>query len=435
MEHRTFISRRALARLGLLAVALVVAACGSTAPSPSPTASGVPPASVVPSESLVGSPTPISDPTQVYSEIEAQVESIRGLSAKTRVDPKLLDDATLQANLAASFAKDNPAAEVAATERLYQLLGFLPAGTSLRDLELKLLGSQVAGYYDPDTKQLYVVSRSGALGPTQKVTFAHEFDHALQDQAFGLKNLHLDSIGEGDASLAHLSVAEGDATLLMTVWLQSNLSGTELVQLVKDANDPTQLAILAAMPPILRETLRFPYDAGLQMVMAAQASGGWKAVDALYARPPASTEQVLHADKYAANEAPVKIAFSADLAKRLGAGWSVAKQDTLGEYQLRLWLQSVGKVPVETATAAAAGWGGDRVVLVTKGGRAGVVIDTRWDSPKDATEFAAAAQTTLDALGGQHASIAIDGTDRVTLFVATDDAAINALASALGLAG
>jgi hypothetical protein len=31
--------------------------------------------------------------------------------------------------------------------------------------------------------------------------------------------------------------------------------------------------------------------------------------------------------------------------------------------------------------------------------------------------------------------IAIDGTDRVTLFVATDDATISALGSVLGLAG
>ena len=58
-----------------------------------------------------------------------------------------------------------------------------------------------------------------------------------------------------------------------------------------------------------------------------------------------------------------------------------------------------------------------------------------WDSPAEATEFAAAAQTALDTLGGSHAMIAIDGTDRVTIFVATDDATITALGSALGLAG
>ena len=97
--------------------------------------------------------------------------------------------------------------------------------------------------------------------------------------------------------------------------------------------------------------------------------------------------------------------------------------------------RSAGKVPAATASAAAAGWGGDRVALVGNGDRSGVVIDTRWDSPAEASEFAAAAQTALDSLGGSHAMIAVDGTDRVTLFVATDDATITALGSALGLAG
>jgi hypothetical protein len=87
------------------------------------------------------------------------------------------------------------------------------------------------------------------------------------------------------------------------------------------------------------------------------------------------------------------------------------------------------------ATAAAAGWGGDRVALVRNGDRLGAVLDTRWDSPADAAEFAAAAQTTLDKLTIHHAMIALDGTTRVTLFFASDDATIGALAGALGLAG
>ena len=168
------------------------------------------------SPSAAGSPT--ADPATVYAQIEAQVQQIRELSAKTPVEPKLLDDAALKANVAASFEKDNPPELVAANQRVYQLLGLIPDGTSLKDLYLKLLGSQVAGYYDSDTKELYVVSRSGGLGPTERITFAHEFDHALQDQNFGLDKLQLDAIGESDRSLARLSVAEGDATLLMSLW-------------------------------------------------------------------------------------------------------------------------------------------------------------------------------------------------------------------------
>jgi hypothetical protein len=370
----------------------------------------------------------------VYAAIEGQVQQLRELTATSPVDPKLLDAATLKKNLAADFARDNPPDLVLANQRLLELMGLLPAGSSLMDLYVRLLGSQVAGYYDPHTKELYVVSKSGGIGPTERVTFAHEFTHALQDQHFGLQNLHIDTIGQGDASLAHLSVAEGDATLLMTLWAQAHLSPVELLQMATEANDPEQAKVLAEMPEILKQTLFFPYLSGLQLVTSARAAGGWAAVDALYAKPPASTEQVLHPEKYAAGEAPIQVAFPTDLAKRLGSGWSVDLQDTLGEFQLRVWLESAGKVPSETATAAAAGWGGDRVALVRNGDRVGAVLDTRWDSAKDAAEFAAAAQTTLDTLTAHQATIAIDGTTRVTLFLASDDATISALAGALGLA-
>jgi len=423
-------------KAALLAVAIIVAACGSSSPSATPSAELPSPSTEVASPSASVPATPIPDPASVYAAIESQVQAIRGLTARTPVVPALLDEAGLKANMTAAFDKSNPPDQVAATERLYELLGLVPPGTSLRDLNIKLLGSQVAGYYEPDSKKLYVVSPSGGIGALEKFIFAHEFDHALQDQNFDLKNLDLESIGHGDQSLAHLAVAEGDATLLMTLWAQSNLSTAEMIELAKASSDPAQTQILAETPDILKETLLFPYTGGLQLVIAAQAAaGGWKGVDALYAKPPASTEQVLHPEKYTAGEAPIVVSFPSDLAARMGGGWKVATEDTLGELQLGVWLKSAGKVPAATATAAAAGWGGDRVALVTNGDRAGVVLDSRWDTATDAAEFAAAAQTTVDTLGGHHALIAIEGSDRVTVFVATDDATITALGSALGLAG
>ena len=287
-----------------------------------------------PSPTSTAQPTPSPDAATVYAEIERQVQQIRGLEAKKPVTPALLDEVQLKRNMTAQFDKDTPPAVVAATEKLYQLLGLIPAGSSLRDLYVQLLGSQVAGYYDPETKELYVVSSTGGLGPTERFVFSHEFDHALQDQNFDLKNLGLDSIGQGDAALAHLSVAEGDATLLMTLWAQSNMTPAEMLAMATDPVAAEQMQILDKMPVILRETLMFPYTSGLQMVTDAYSAGGWEAVDALYKKPPASTEQVLHADKYAAGEAPLEVAFPKDLAKRLGSGWSVELQDTLGEFQL-----------------------------------------------------------------------------------------------------
>ena len=433
---------------GAAAIAIVVAACGSTTVtgSPSPSASPIDslaprtpsPATAAPSAAVAtptASPSPTEEPAAVYADIEAQVQGIRGLTAKKPVDPKLLDEAKLKANVTASFDKDNPPALIQANERLYKLLGLIPAGASLKDLYLKLLSSQVAGYYDPDPKELYVVSRSGGLGPSEKITFAHEFDHALQDQTFGLDKLQIDAVGQSDRDLARLSLPEGDATQLMTEWASTHLTPAELIQMLRESSDPDQAKILAEMPDLLKDTLIFPYSSGLQFVKAARTAGGWPAVDALYKAPPGSTEQILHPEKYAAHEAPIPVSFPKDLAKRLGKGWSIDEQDTLGEFQLGEWLRSVGKIPTAAAATATAGWGGDRVALVRNGERIGTVIDTRWDSPKDAEEFAAAAKTTLARLGGSNAMIAVPGTDRVTLFVATDPATITALGGALGMAG
>ena len=68
----------------------------------------------------------------------------------------------------------------------------------------------------------------------------------------------------------------------------------------------------------------FPYTTGLGLTQGQfLASGGYAGVDALFADPPDSTEQVLHPDKLNPREAPIEVTFDADLAAKLGAGWCV----------------------------------------------------------------------------------------------------------------
>ena len=78
---------------------------------------------------------------------------------------------------------------------------------------------------------------------------------------------------------------------------------------------------------------------------------------------PESTEQILHPEKYAANEAPVAVTLPADLATQLGTGWTVPLTDTFGEFQTAIWLRGAG-VDEPAASDAAAGWGGDRLAVI-----------------------------------------------------------------------
>src|SRR6185295_539520 len=248
--------------------------------------------------------------------------------------------------------------------------------------------------------KIYVKSNTGTPGANERFYFSHEYDHALQDQHFSVFKDQKGITDQGDRILARQAVYEGDASLTMAQWAAGNLRPDELLQILGASADPTAGAALSRAPAILRAPLQFPYTTGLNFVSAAYGQGAWPAVDAFYGRMPESTEQILHPDKYAAAEAPVKVTMPADLAKRLGTGWSVPLQDTFGELQLGIWLQE-GGVDQTAATAAAAGWGGDRLaVLEGPAGTWSIAMQTSWDTDADATEFETAATTALGKAQG-----------------------------------
>lgn len=366
-------------------VLALVTALGACAPSPSPSPSPNPGAGPTPSPT--GTP---SDPLAVYAAIAEQVAAIRGLEPTAAITPVLIDEATLRENLAREFDASNRPEDVAADERLLRALGLLGPDVGLRDAILDLNGSQVIGYYSNSDDALYVVDRGGALGPTARVTYAHEFVHQLQDQAFDLESLGLDAADGGDRSLAVRAMVEGDASLAQVQWLTSNLTPDEMAELVRDATDPAVTEALAKAPRILVAMSLFPYEDGTRFVAAI---GGFKAVDAAYARPPVSTEQILHPEKYLAGEGadPPFDEMPDPWLQALGPGWSVAQVDTLGEFLIRFWLGESGVATAE-AVEAAAGWAGDRIVLLDgPDGAVAVVISTAWDSAADAADFADAA--------------------------------------------
>jgi hypothetical protein len=436
---RTPLRLRALAALVIVVVA---AACQSAppsvSPSPSPSGNASPAATPSTPASSAASPAPSAagspaDLSATYATIESDVRAIRGLEARKPVDPVVLDDAGIKKVTADGFHRDNPQAQVDANERLLKGLGLLPADANLSDLYVKLLGEQVAGLYSPDDKALYVVSRSGKLGPTEKTTFAHEYTHALQDQNFDLSSLKLDEVGEGDRGIARLSLVEGDATLVMTLWQIQHLSQAELLQLLGESLNPEVTASLNGMPAVLKESLLFPYTAGLTFVQALQATGGWNAVNAAFTNPPASTEQVMHPEKYAAHEAPVDVELPADLPARMGTGWSKGLEDTLGEFQLKVWLDQVKAASGEpSADQAAAGWGGDGVMLLDgpDGARA-VVLKTAWDTPGDADQFTEAAKSVVNHLGNASIVPGRDGRS-VTVILASSQPVLVQAANAAG---
>ena len=440
MSHRTDSGRGrlpAIASLALIAV-LIVSACqsnppASPSPSPAPTSTAATPAPSASASPAAASGDPTGD--AIYDAVEEQVVAIRGLKPSRPVERQFISEAELRVMITEMFDEDTPPAYLAANEQLYKALGLIPATSNLRDLSLDLLSGGVAGFYRSDEGKLYVVSKSGEPGPNERFYFSHEYNHALQDQNFTVFKDQDGVLDQSDRLLARASVYEGDSTLLMTQWAAGNLSQSDLLEVVAAGSDPAVQAVMDRTPAILSDTLTFPYTSGFGFVTATQTKGGWPGVDALYGKMPASTEQILHADKYAAGEAPIAVTLPADLASRLGAGWSVPLIDTFGEYQLSIWLRENG-VPAADVSPATAGWGGDRLaVLQGPDGAWAVAMDTEWDSEADAKEFEKAASTALKTAGGVgHVLPGAGGTTRWVL-IANDATTAAKVASALGLAG
>jgi len=139
------------------------------------------------------------------------------------------------------------------------------------------------------------------------------------------------------------------------------------------------------VPTLVRESIVFQYVAGVRFVAWAYERSGWDGVNALLARPPRSTEQVLHPEKYFLRpENPTRIQLGALAPYRRGE-WTLAEETTLGELVIRIL---VGRfVDATRAEAIAAGWDGDRLVAVTHDDRLALVWLTSWDTEQDAADF------------------------------------------------
>ena len=215
-------------------------------------------------------------------------------------------------------------------------------------------GDLAAAAYDPQTKRLYVVS-DAVVANRALVEFvlAHELDHAIEDQNFGLPGA--DAIDD-DQALAETALTEGSATSVMTDYAARNLDPFELLAATDGIDTGT-----GAVPKAYVDQLTWAYLGGLRFINALrELAGSWKLVDyALESRPPASTEQILHPRKYVQDERPDPVRI--DGAPLRAAGWRPADRDVLGELPTSQLLELGVEHPV--AKRAAAGWDGDRYEL------------------------------------------------------------------------
>lgn len=404
---------------------------------------------------------PAPDPTavldtevkQTMDEIQQAVVEIRGLPASADVPRALLTPDELRQRVIDDFLADYAPEDAQQDVLELSVLGLIEPGFDFLEFYTELLSEQVAGFYDNDVKEMYVVQGERFGGP-ERLTFAHEYTHALQDQAFDIENgLNFnDEVCEEDTErcAAIQALLEGDASNAELQWFL-NYASEEVQQEVVEFYNNYSSPVYDSAPEFMKEDFVFPYTYGQAFVEKLLDDGGWRAVDAAYADVPVSTEQILHPERYP-DDKPVAVEIP-NLLALLGEGWTELDRNVMGEWYTYLILakpvDTSAQIEVETAMSAAEGWGGDAYVMyyneATK--QSVLVVDWVWDRDRDANEFAEAFVDYANARFGltgdeqgdwwtweaQVTNLLYANDNRTTWIYAPDLATAQAIADTLGL--
>lgn len=285
--------------------------------------------------------------------------------------------------------------ELRRLSRLAAAGGLLPEGTDLATLAAGFTAASATALYSPFDKSVLLVARERGKSEKQPAPavdeslLAHELTHALQDQHFDLLKLLTAKPYSFDRSEAAFAVVEGDAMNVErrlgvgeAAWSRRTPEDAARAEDTRFSAYRQELGAL--FPALLTETFIFRYRDGARLVETARRRGGERAVDELFTRPPASTEQVLHPEKYFANEQPREVQI--DETRFAAAGWNVTTSTPLGELGVRGTL--LKNLKQRDAARAAAGWGGDRAYLFERaGGGTLFVWKSVWETGIDAQEF------------------------------------------------
>ena len=328
--------------------------------------------------------------------IQEQVLALRGLASSGPVDRALLTKEQLRQHVIENFLEEYSEEEAQVDATVLAAFGLLEPGFKLHNFYLDLYSEQIAGYYDDETEDMYVVQGEGFLGP-ERLTYAHEYTHALQDQNYDIENGlgYSESACEGESErcAAIQSLLEGDASSLELEWFTNH--GTEQdMRDIQEFYNNFQSPVYDSAPAFLREDFIFPYISGQAFVDYLKARDGWKAVDLAYQDLPESTEQILHPERYP-GEKPITVDIP-ELSSALGTGWREIDRDSIGEWYTFLILahgnHPQARLDSTQAKEASDGWGGNTYAVYQneQTGEVAIVFATQWDSEEDAAEFSSA---------------------------------------------
>jgi hypothetical protein len=279
--------------------------------------------------------------------------------------------------------------EVRSEELTLKKFGLVPPDFDLAKSTVDLLTEQAAAFYDYDKKKLFVTDSTP--NESQEPVLAHEVAHAIADQNYNLGRFIKQGRKSDDGATARLAVMEGQAT-----WLMSELLARKMGQSLKDSpsllaamsgvsdNGNGQFPVFDKSPLYLRLTLVFPYTKGMLFQHAAFDRDGQAGFSEVFLKPPVSTQQILHPEKYFSGVKPTE----PDLPDpRLPKAYKSLVGGSLGELEHGILIeQFLGK---DRAGEIASHWRGCSFGLVEnkKINRVVLLYASEWDSEASARQF------------------------------------------------
>ena len=351
---------------------------------------GQAPAPAPPSVTNVECPNGVPDEV---CDAAAFVEDFRGRPFKEFPAVELVDDDAFAERLLRDF--DDAREEIDVTTEVWRSLGFIESDVDLFDALRVSYEIGAVGVYFTDTKELYIQGTD--LDLYAELVIVHELVHAHDDQWLDLDREEYDD-ADDEISYGFSAMIEGNARRVENAWReQLSAEDKEALSVLEfSVLSPEEIEIYLSLPQLLLQFQLSPYQDGLDLVSALSAAGGEQAIDDAFAQPPTTSEQVLHPELFAAEEAAVVVALPPSSGEVIDSG-------LVGELAFDLWLgDSVGD-----------GWGGDSYVTWTTEAGACTRIDVIGDTQADTDEFVAAADTWSRSAQGRSVEV-VDDHVRIT---------------------
>jgi len=278
-----------------------------------------------------------------------------------------------------------------------------PPGFDLQSALTVLLGQGVQGFYDPDEHELVVVDRDGGL-PFRQVA-GHELSHAQQMTRFEAWPTRVPGLRNDDLVSAFDGLLEGEAMLVELALLDHDPLNTDLRAQLPGFWPGSPRLSQPGVPSAVLESVSYAYTLGAEFAQELLRDGGWGAFDRAFDRPPLSTEQVLHPEKYLSRDPDLPQRVRLDVRRWL-PDHHLVDENSVGELGIVTMLRQWGQR--DDAWAVGEGWDGDRAQVFLRDGQVVLVWRLVWDTESDAGRFVRA----LRARWGAEPDFAIERRDR-----------------------